>query len=188
MLEALAKNWWALAIRGAVAVLFGLLALFMPGITLGYLVLLFGAYAVIDGVIEVVASFHTPKAHWTLLLEGLFSITAGILTFVWPLMTALILLYLIAFWAIVTGVFEIVTGIRLRKVITNEWKFIMIGVISLLFGVLILFRPEAGALAIVTWIGIFALITGILLLVFAFRLRGFGQHRPTSTSLPRAAA
>lgn len=188
MLEALAKNWWALAIRGGVAILFGLLALFMPAITLGYLVLLFGAYAIVDGVIEVGTSFRSLKAHWTLLLEGLLSITAGILTFVWPLMTAIILLYLIAFWAIVTGVIEIVTGIRMRKVISNEWRFISIGAISLLFGALILFRPEVGALAIVTWIGVFALITGILFLVFAFRLRRFGQYQPASTPRPRAAA
>ena len=172
MLHTLARNWWALALRGLAAVLFGLLTFFVPGITLVTLVLLFGIYALMDGFFNVIAFFRVPAHHWALLLEGVIGIIAGILTFVWPAITAIVLLYVIAFWAIFTGVFEIIAGIRLRKVITNEWLLLALGVLSLLFGILILFAPGAGALAIVLWIGAYACLFGIALLALAFRLRG----------------
>jgi uncharacterized membrane protein HdeD (DUF308 family) len=172
MLHTLVKNWWALALRGFFAVLFGILTFLLPGITLVTLVLLFGAYALADGIFNVIAFFRVASHHWALLIEGVIGIIAGVLTFAWPAITAIVLLYLIAFWAIFTGVFEIVAGIRLRKVITNEWLMIVIGVLSLAFGVLILFAPGAGALAIVLWIGAYAVVFGIGLLALAFRLRG----------------
>jgi uncharacterized membrane protein HdeD (DUF308 family) len=172
MLHTLVRNWWALALRGLVAILFGLLTFILPGITLVTLVLLFGAYAVADGVFNVIAFFRVASHQWALLVEGIIGIIAGVLTFTWPAITAIILLYLIAFWAIFTGVFEIVAGIRLRKAITNEGLLIVMGVLSLLFGVLILFAPGAGALAIVLWIGAYALVFGVFLLALAFRLRG----------------
>ena len=171
MLHTLAANWWALALRGLVAVLFGLLTLFLPGITLVTLVLLFGAYALVDGVFNVIAFFRVASHQWALLIEGVIGIIAGVLTFAWPAITAIVLLYLIAFWAILTGILEIVAGIRLRKVITNEWLLLLMGVLSFLFGMLILFAPGAGALAIVLWIGAYALVFGIFLLALAFRLR-----------------
>jgi uncharacterized membrane protein HdeD (DUF308 family) len=172
MLHTLAANWWALALRGLVAILFGLLTFFLPGITLVTLVLLFGAYALVDGVFNVIAFFRDVAHHWALLIEGVVGIIAGVLTFSWPAITALALLFLIAFWAILTGIFEIVAGIRLRKTITGEWLLLAMGVLSLLFGLLILFAPGAGALAIVLWIGAYALVFGIFLLALAFRLRG----------------
>ncbi len=172
MLHTLARHWWALALRGLVAVLFGLLTFMLPGITLVTLVLLFGVYALVDGIFNVIAFLRLASHHWALLIEGLIGIIAGILTFAWPAMTAVVLLYLIAFWAIFTGVFEIVAGIRLRKALTNEWLLIVMGAVSLLFGVTILFAPGAGALAIVLWIGAYALVFGIVLLALAFRLRG----------------
>jgi uncharacterized membrane protein HdeD (DUF308 family) len=172
MLHTLAKNWWALALRGLFAVLFGLLTFLLPGITLVTLVLLFGAYALADGVFNLIAFFRVAAHHWALLIEGVIGIIAGVLTFAWPAITAIVLLYVIAFWAIFTGVFEIVAGIRLRKVITTEWLMIVIGVLSLAFGVLILFAPVTGALAIVLWIGAYAVVFGIGLLALAFRLRG----------------
>jgi uncharacterized membrane protein HdeD (DUF308 family) len=172
MLHTLVKNWWALALRGLVAVLFGLLTFLLPGITLVTLVLLFGAYALADGILNVIAFFRVASHHWALLIEGVIGIIAGILTFAWPAITAIVLLYLIAFWAIFTGVFEIIAGIRLRKAITNEWLLLVMGVLSLLFGVLILFAPGAGALAIILWIGAYALVFGVFLLALAFRLRG----------------
>jgi uncharacterized membrane protein HdeD (DUF308 family) len=172
MLHSLARNWWALALRGFMAVLFGLLAFFVPGITLLTLVLLFGVYALVDGLFNVIAFFRVASHHWALLIEGLIGILAGILTFAWPAITAIALLYLIAFWAVFTGIFEIIAGIRLRKVVANEWLLLVIGVLSLLFGMLILFAPGAGALAIVIWIGAYALVFGISLLILAFRLRG----------------
>jgi uncharacterized membrane protein HdeD (DUF308 family) len=172
MLHSLARNWWALALRGLVAVLFGLLTFLLPGITLVTLVLLFGAYALVDGFFNLIAFFREPSHHWAFLVEGIIGVIAGILKFVWPAITAMVLLYLIAFWAIFTGVFEIVAGIRLRKAIANEWLLIVMGVLSLLFGVFILFAPGAGALATVLWIGAYALVFGIILLALAFRLRG----------------
>jgi uncharacterized membrane protein HdeD (DUF308 family) len=172
MLHTLTANWWALALRVLVAVLFGLLTLFLPGITLVTLVLLFGAYALVDGVFNVIAFFRVASHQWALLIEGVVGIIAGVLTFAWPAITAFALLYLIAFWAILTGIFEIVAGIRLRKTIANEWLLLLMGVLSLLFGLLILFAPGTGALAIVLWIGAYALVFGIFLLALAFRLRG----------------
>ena len=172
MLHTLARNWWALALRGLAAVLFGLLTFFVPGITLVTLVLLFGAYAMVDGIFNVIAFFRVLSHHWALLIEGLIGIAAGIVTFAWPAITAIALLYVIAFWAIFTGIFEIIAGIRLRKAIRNEWLLLLIGVLSLLFGILILLAPGAGALAIILWIGAYALLFGVVLLALAFRLRG----------------
>jgi uncharacterized membrane protein HdeD (DUF308 family) len=172
MLHTLTANWWALAVRGLVAVLFGLLTFFLPGITLVTLVLLFGAYALVDGVFNVIAFFRVASHQWALLVEGVVGILAGLLTFAWPAITAFALLYLIAFWAILTGVLEIVADIRLRKTIANEWLLLLMGFLSLLFGLLILFAPGTGALAIVLWIGAYALVFGVFLLALAFRLRG----------------
>jgi uncharacterized membrane protein HdeD (DUF308 family) len=147
MLHSLAKNWWALALRGLVAVLFGLLTFLLPGITLATLVLLFGAYALVDGIFNVIAFFKVASHQWALLIEGVIGIIAGVLTFAWPAITAFVLLYLIAFWAIFTGIFEIIAAIRLRKAISNEWLLLLMGVLSLLFGLLILYAPGTGALA-----------------------------------------
>ncbi len=172
MLHSLVSNWWALALRGLAAVVFGLLTFFVPGITLATLVLLFGAYAAVDGIFNMAAFFRVANHHWALLIEGVIGIIAGVLTFVWPAITAMALLYLIAFWAIFTGVFEIIASIRLRKAMAHEWLLLLMGVLSLLFGLLLLVAPGAGALAIVLWIGVYAFIFGIFLLTLAFRLRG----------------
>ena len=172
MLHTLAKNWWALAVRGLVAVLFGLLTFLVPGITLVTLVMLFGTYALADGIFNVIASFRGAAHHWALLIEGVAGVIAGVLTFAWPTITTLVLLYIIAYWAIFTGILEIVAGIRFRKVVANEWILLLMGAFSLLFGAYILIAPGAGALAIVVWIGTYALVFGIFLLALAFRLRG----------------
>jgi uncharacterized membrane protein HdeD (DUF308 family) len=173
MLHLLARYWWVLALRGVLAVLFGLFAFFIPGITLLSLVLLFGAYVLLDGIFDLVAATRSPSHHWALVLEGIVGIIAGILTFLWPGITAMVLLYLIAFWAIFTGVLEIIAGIRLRQVLSDEIWLILMGVLSLLFGLFILIFPGAGALAVVYWIGAYALLFGIMLLALAFRLRSF---------------
>ena len=175
MLQLLARRWWALALRGVIAVLFGLLTFFIPGITLISLVLLFGFYAILDGIFDIVSAMKAPGHHWPLLVEGIVGIVAGLVTFMWPAITAMVLVYLIAFWAILTGLLEIVAGIRLREVIANEMLLILMGVISTLFGILIIIFPGAGALAIVIWIGAYALVFGIILIALAFRLRSFRQ-------------
>jgi uncharacterized membrane protein HdeD (DUF308 family) len=173
MLHLLARYWWALALRGLFAVLFGLLTFFIPGITLLALVLLFGVYALLDGIFDIVSAFRSSSHHWAFVVEGVVGIIVGILTLIWPGITGMVLLYLIAFWAIFTGVLEIVAGIRLRAAIANELLLILMGILSLLFGLLIIIFPGAGALAIAFWIGAYALIFGTMLIAFAFRLRRF---------------
>jgi uncharacterized membrane protein HdeD (DUF308 family) len=174
----LAGNWWALALRGLLAVLFGITAFVMPGLTLAALVLLYGAYALVDGVFAVVASlagrtFGTPW--WAMLIRGLLGIAVGIVTFVWPGITELALLYIIAAWAVVTGGFEIAAAIRLRKEIRGEWLLVLSGAISVLFGLALMVYPAAGALAIVWLLGSYAIIFGVLLLVLGLRLRSLSQ-------------
>src|SRR5262249_54595737 len=146
----------------------------MPGVTLAVLVLLFGAYALVDGIFNVIAAISGrsgAQSWWMLLLEGLVSVAAGLVTFFMPGLTALTLVYIISAWAIITGVLEIVGAIRLRKVITNEWWLALSGVLSIAFGALIAYAPGAGALALVFWIGAYALVFGALLVGLGFRLR-----------------
>ena len=173
MVHALAKNWWMLLLRGIAAIIFGGLALSWPGMTLLTLVLFYGAYALIDGVLAIVAAITggTLLPRWWLAVVGLLGIAAGILTFMMPGLTTIVLLYLIAGWAIATGVFQIVGAIRLRKEIDNEWFLILAGIVSVLFGVGMFVAPGAGALALVTVIGIYALFFGVLLVALSFRLK-----------------
>jgi uncharacterized membrane protein HdeD (DUF308 family) len=179
--ESLAMNWWALAIRGFAAVLFGVLTFLLPAITLATLVLLFGAYAIVEGVFNIIAAargYREGQTWWALLLEGLVSIGAGILTFALPGVTALALLYVIAAWAVITGVFEIVAAVRLREVIQNEWWLVASGILSVAFGVMAMIFPSAGALAVVLWIGAYAVVFGAMLIGLAFRLRSLqGEDR-----------
>jgi len=180
-------HWWALAIRGGIAILFGLAALLRPGIALEALILLFGAYALVDGVFAIVGVFGgtrggTPR--WLLLIEGIAGILAGLIAFVLPGLTALLLLYLVAAWAIFTGIFEIATALRLRREIRGEWALILGGALSVLFGViLVVVSPFAGLLSLIWLIGIYALAFGILLLITAFQVRGrdasSGPDRPS---------
>lgn len=175
MLSVLAQNWWALALRGLFAVLFGLLTLLWPRLTLVALVIVFGAYALVDGVFAIIAAVWAAETHhrWVMLaLEGVAGIAAGIIAFVWPNITGLVLLYLIAIWAIATGLLEIRAGIHLRRHAASEWALILGGIASLIFGVLLILFPGAGALTVVWLIALYALVFGIFMLVLAFRLRG----------------
>ena len=170
----LARIWWVLALRGVLAVLFGLIAFFWPGITLVSLIYLFGAYALIDGIFAVLAAFNrmAGQGHWwATLIEGVAGILAGVAAFVWPGLTALALVYLIAAWAIVTGVLEIAAAIRLRREISGEWLLVLGGIVSMLFGLYAVAFPGAG-LALVWAIGAYALFWGIVLIALGFGLRG----------------
>jgi uncharacterized membrane protein HdeD (DUF308 family) len=178
MTAILARNWWLLAIRGVAAILFGIGAFLWPGITLAVLVLMFGAYAFVDGIFAIIAGVAARKEQerwWMMILVGIAGIITGVLTFMWPNITALVLLYFIAAWALVTGVLEIAAAIRLRKEIEGEWLMIVAGIASVIFGVLLLIMPGAGALAVAWIIGSYALLFGILLLVLAFRLRSMKE-------------
>jgi uncharacterized membrane protein HdeD (DUF308 family) len=174
MVVEVTRNWWALAIRGVAAILFGLAAFFWPGLKLTVLILLFAAYALVDGVFAIVGAIRAARLHerwWPMALGGAAGITIGLIAFFFPGITALALLLLIAIWAIVTGIFEIVEAIQLREVITNEWLMGLSGLASIVFGVLLLVIPAAGALALIWLIGAYALVFGVLLLLLAFRLR-----------------
>jgi uncharacterized membrane protein HdeD (DUF308 family) len=177
LVELLRRHWWLLALRGLAAVLFGILAFVWPGITIFWLVCLFGAYALVNGILSFVLAAKAPKGSGVvgLILGGLLSVVAGLLTFFWPALTALGLLILIAWWAIFNGVMEIVTAIRLRKVITNEWFLVLAGVASIVFGIVLLLQPAVGALVLIWWIGAWALVFGVLLMVLAFRMRHLGS-------------
>ena len=176
MVDTFRLNWWLLALRGLVAVLFGVLAFVWPRATLITLVWLFGAFALVNGLLSLILAAKAPKGYpriGSLILGGLLGILAGLLTFVMPGITALGLLMLIAAWAIVTGIMEVVAAIRLRKIIANEWLLILAGIASVAFGVILFLQPAAGALALIWWIGAWALIFGILLIVLAFRMRNW---------------
>ena len=169
-------NWWLLALRGLVAVLFGVLAFMWPGATLITLVWLFGAFALVNGILSLVLATKAPKGYpkvGSLILGGLLGILAGLLAFVMPRITALGLLILIAAWAIVTGIMELVAAVRLRKIINNEWLLVLAGIASVVFGVILLFQPAAGALALIWLIGAWAFVFGILLMILAFRMRNW---------------
>jgi uncharacterized membrane protein HdeD (DUF308 family) len=177
------NKWRLFALRGLLAVIFGILALIWPGLTLQALILLFGAYALVDGIFAVTAgivSIGSFKRWWAVLLEGVVGILVGLLTFFWPNITGLALLYFIAAWAVVTGVFEIVAAIQLRRVITGEWRMVLSGILSIFFGALLFVFPGAGALSLVWLIGVYAIIFGIALIVLAFRLRGLRSDFETA--------
>jgi uncharacterized membrane protein HdeD (DUF308 family) len=177
----LARNWWTLALRGLVAVLFGVAAFAWPGLTLVALTLLFGVYALIDGAFALAAAIvgRPPGLlWWALLAEGLLGIGTGIVTLLWPGLTALALLYLIAAWAVATGAFEIAAAVRLRKEIEGEWLLALGGILSVGLGLALALKPGAGALALIWLIGAYALLFGILLLILAFRLRAWARQAP----------
>ena len=179
MLTQLTRNWWVVALRGGVAILYGVLALVWPRLTLEILVLFFGGYMFVDGVFAIIAAFTNRAGYdswWVLFWEGLAGIAVGSITFFRPGLTAFALLYIIAFWAIMTGVLEIVAAIRLRKEIQGEWMLALSGIVSLVFGVVLLLFPAAGALTVAWLIGVYAILFGAMLLSLGLRLRKHGTH------------
>jgi uncharacterized membrane protein HdeD (DUF308 family) len=183
-MEELSRSWWIMAVRGAAAVIFGVLALIWPEITLLALVLVFGAYALVDGLFALVAAVRGRQlaggSRAWLVLEGLLGVGAGIVTVVWPDITALALLWVIAFWAVLTGVLEIVAAVRLRRVLDNEWLLILAGALSIVFGLILIVFPREGAVGLVWLIGSYAIVFGIVLFGLALRLRGLGRRLRTA--------
>ena len=180
MTATLARNWWAMALRGLCALLFGAAIFVWPGISLFTLVLMFGVYTLLDGVCTMVSTVRSDKRErrwWLFLLQGIAGIIVGIMAFIWPGITALALLYIIAAWAIVTGIFEVVAAVQLRKEIEGEWLLGLSGIASVVFGALLVGFPGAGALAVLWIIGAYSILFGILLMILAFRLRHRNDHR-----------
>lgn len=176
----LARNWWVVVLRGVLSILFGLIAFFMPGITLAALVIVFGAWAFIDGIFALVSAVagQGSRPWWALVLRGLAGIAAGVIAFLLPGITAIALLFVIAAWAIIGGAFEISAAIRLRKQIEGEWLLGIAGGLSILFGALLLANPGAGALAVLWIIGAYAIAFGIVNIVLGFKLKNLRGHTP----------
>lgn len=185
MLEVLSRNRVWLFVRGAAAIAFGILAFIWPDITLLALVLLFGVYALVDGIATLVLALRSRRPRntslWALVLIGILGIAAGVIAFIWPGITAVALLAIVAAWSIATGVLEVIAAVRLRKEIDGEWLLGLAGVLSIVFGVLLVARPAAGLLALVWLVGIYAILAGILYIALGLRLRPFERKfRPAS--------
>jgi uncharacterized membrane protein HdeD (DUF308 family) len=164
-----ARHWWVILLRGLFAILFGILAFAYPGITLASLVMVYGIFVLADGLVALFGGMG--NSLWPSLLVGLVGVAAGLLTFFYPGITALVLLYFIAAWAIVKGVFEIVIAFKLREVIQGEWALILAGALSVAFGVLVFLFPQAGALSVIWIIGAYALAFGVLLVLASLKIR-----------------
>jgi len=168
------RYWWMLLLRGVVAVLFGIAAIVWPGLTALVLVYLFGAFAFVDGIVAVVVSLQeravVPR-WWVLLIEGIVGILIGVLTFFSPIVTALVLLYLIATWAILTGILEIAAAFSMRRALALEWTLAIAGILSILLGILLAIQPVRGILAVVWVIGVYAIVFGVLLIIRSFQFR-----------------
>jgi uncharacterized membrane protein HdeD (DUF308 family) len=182
----LVKNWWAVALRGAAALVFGILTALWPDISLTALVLLFGSFAIVYGVFNIITAVRRRRGErrwWALLLEGLVSVAVGTVTLIMPDLTALALVYVIAAWAILTGILEIAAAIMLRPHIRGEWWLALAGVLSVAFGAVLAIWPGVGALALVLWIGAYAIVLGIVLIALGFKLRRLRFELPDAVVL-----
>jgi len=178
MFAVFSRNWWLLVLRGIAAVIFGVLAFVWPGITLFTLVLLFGAYAFMDGIFLIVHSISGRKEKedwWMLLIGGIMGVIIGVITFLTPGVTTIVLLIYIAAWALAMGVLEVIAAIRLRKVLTHEILLVLSGIASIVFAFLLMLFPASGALGLVWLIGIYAIVLGIALTVLGFEVHHFGK-------------
>jgi uncharacterized membrane protein HdeD (DUF308 family) len=180
-LRALGRNWWLLLLRGLASILFGIAAFIWPGLTVLALTLLYGAFAMADGILSLGAALtgggDRSVPTWWLALIGLLGIAAGVVAFLWPGLTAFALVIMIGAWAVTIGILEIIGAIWLRNEIEDEWLLIAAGLLSVLFGLALLLKPGAGALALAWAIGTFAILSGLLLVAFAFRLKGEHEKR-----------
>jgi len=172
------RNWWVMAMRGLFAIIFGLIALVAPGIALLAFIYVFAAYAIVDGGIAIITAIQERELlyRWGwVLFEGILSILVGIIAFAEPGLTALVLLYFIAAWAIITGIMEIVAAFSIREFVSREVLLALAGIVSVAFGVLLFFFPGSGILSILWLVGIYGIVFGILFIVRAFQLRSWAS-------------
>jgi uncharacterized membrane protein HdeD (DUF308 family) len=172
MRAALSENWWALALRGLLAVLFGFAALFLPLDTLTAVGRIFGVYAILEGVLVALTGIRRTRYRGVLIAEGASGIVAGLVALSWPSITALVLLYVVAIWAILSGVAEMIAAVALRREMAGEWALFLVGVLSVIFGIILAVLPGVGLLSLVWLVGLYALAVGVALIVLAFRVRG----------------
>ncbi len=189
MAARLAQNWWAMALRGVLAIILGLIALFMPGPTLAALVLLFAAYMIVDGIFAIVAGLRAARQHerwgW-LIVEGVVDLIAGAIALAWPLATIFAFIVLLGAWAIVRGVLLWTAAFHLSAA-RGRWLMALGGAITVLWGFLLLVWPFAGAVVLTWWLGAYALVFGVALLVLAFRLRRLRAELPVGPALQQHA-
>jgi uncharacterized membrane protein HdeD (DUF308 family) len=178
MLEVMSRNWGGIALRGVLAILFGIVAFVWPGPTVAVLVIFLGAFALLEGITNVVIGVRGRQGLY--ILEGVISVIAGVIFLVWPGLGALTLLYLVAFWAILTGIVRIVAAVQMRRVVHNEWFLILSGVASVLFGAIAAVFPGAGILALLWFVAAWAIVIGVLLIALAISVRQVG-HRTTAS-------
>lgn len=172
--QTLRDNWWIPLIRGIAAILFGIIALAMPGLTAYALMIAFGAYAVVDGVMAIYLGFKrksTDEAWWAWVIDGILSILIGLMALFWTEATAVVFIIWIAAWAFVAGIMRIVAAIRLRKEIEGEWALILSGVLMIIWGILLVYTPAAGIISIAWLLGLFSVLVGIAMIMLAFRLK-----------------
>jgi uncharacterized membrane protein HdeD (DUF308 family) len=183
MLNQLAYNWWTVGLRGLLAIIVGVIALFFPVVTLVFLIALFGCFALLEGLFLLVAGIRSRKSNqrwWALILQGILGLGAGALAFLAPMATAIALIYLVAVWAVASGVIEIIAAIRLRKAIEGEWLLILDGAVTIIFGLALALAPNVGLLVWMWMIGGFKLASGILLIILAFKLKKFRRDNVAS--------
>ena len=182
LIETLKRHWWVPVIRGIVAIVFGIIAFVYPGLTIATLVLFFGAWVLIDGIFRIVGAIghraSDPDWGWQLVI-GILGIIVGLLTFHAPQITALALVIYIAAWALMIGASEIAIAVKMRHEIKGEWFLILMGLASIVFAVLLLWNPIAGAAAVIWLIGWYAVVLGILAIFFGFRLRSLRTLAPS---------
>jgi uncharacterized membrane protein HdeD (DUF308 family) len=183
----LADNWWAVALRGVFAILFGIIAFVMPGAAMLGLVLVFGAYSVADGILNIVLAVRGARKHerWgLLLLNGLLGIIIGVVAAIWPAITVLAFVFMVAAWALLSGGLMLGAAFSM-KISHGRWFLVFGAIVSLLYGVLLVASPLVGALVLTWWVGAYALVFGITLIVLAFRLRKHrGERFPDALAAP----
>jgi len=176
-----ARNWWLFLVRGIAALLFGILAFLQPGITLASLILVFGAYALVDGVFAIGAGFGAPSGvRWWIILGGVAVIAIGLLALISPAATAVAVVTLVGALSVARGVAELVTAFTMRKMIEGEWLYILSGAVSILFGLYVIVYPGAGALALLWLIGFYAVFAGVMYIAMGWRLRGIATRAPAA--------
>ncbi|MDT0327092.1 HdeD family acid-resistance protein [Nocardiopsis lambiniae] len=183
----MSRNWWMVVLRGVAAVLFGLIALIWPGLTLVALAVVFGVYALIDAAVLGYAAYQAASGtRASLVAQAVLSGLVGLIALIWPVAAVIALVFVIGLWAIITGVAEIVTAVRLRAHISSEWLLIFAGALSIVFGLLLWFWPLVGAQAIVFVVGVYAVIFGVVMIVAGFRLRGASDAIATARNMAAA--